>query len=86
MESKYRSYRNDMGIGLGGVMAEVAWLKAGQNEEEKENGVPLDDVIEGLMGRYKTHSNRALRSVDMAIKCGVVYEESGRVYLKSSPR
>jgi hypothetical protein len=72
---------NREGIGIGGVMAEVAWLSASPGEPVAE-----ESLREGLRVRFDASDD----SVDIAIKlaesCGVVRRVGNNVFLKHRPQ
>ena len=63
-------------IGIGAVMAEVAWLGSWPNSPPKEK-----DLIEWLTRRYYISEEDALRAIKMAERCGVI-ERAAVVRLK----
>jgi len=68
------------GIGIGGVMAEVAWLAS--------KGKPVLEhiLVAGLCGRFDVPRDRAKAAIALAESCGVIERTGNQVFLKGRPR
>ena len=66
-----------MSLGIGAVMAEIAWIQSGKDE----NGVTINELERGLMQRYGISFQKAHSSINIAYRCGVAYEENSTIYL-----
>ncbi len=67
------------GIGIGGVMAEIAFL------DSDGQGVLEENLVENLAERHSVCKCVAESSLEMAKLCGVAYEEKSRIYLRHRP-
>ena len=59
-------------IGIGGVMAEVAFLQAGDPNFLDKNAVPEDELILGLRRRFNTSRQAVIAAINLAEQCGVI--------------
>jgi hypothetical protein len=66
----------DVQIGIGGVMAQVAFM---------DSPVDEDKLVKGLMSRFDVDEERATRSVNTAKICGVIRLDGGKVSLVHRP-
>ena len=66
-------------IGIGGVMAEVAWLSQ-DNTPVKEK-----ELLKGLCTRFGVDTKYAMYALDLAETCGVVERNELGVTLKPRP-
>lgn len=66
--------RNE-GIGLGGVMAEVAWLKS------SDKPVTETAVITSLCARYDISADEARKAIRLAEKSGVIERRPNKAVL-----
>lgn len=71
--------RNKEGIGIGGVMAEVAWLGLG-------SPVHRALLVSSLKNRFDITEKDAEAAIDMAELCGVIEIISKMVHLKTRPK
>ncbi len=69
---------NRYGIGVGAVVAHIAWIR--------EDGAKREEVISGLEERFDTCYCSAWNSVVMAKICGVVYEKNDILYIRPRPK
>ena len=67
------------GVGLGGVMSEVAWMAT-------DGPVKLEQLIKKLAKRFDICSCEAEEAINMAKKCGVVKVENNIVILQHRPK
>jgi hypothetical protein len=68
-------------VGIGGVMAEVAWLN-----ETPFAPVQEDVLLKGISDRYGVTLESTRKSVTMAEKCGVIERTNQKICLKARPR
>jgi hypothetical protein len=59
-------------IGIGGVMAEVAFLQAGDPSFLDKNAVPENELILGLCRRFNTSRQAVIAAINLAEQCGVI--------------
>lgn len=67
------------GIAIGGVIAEVAWLRNG------DTPVPENELLIGLCNRFGVEIEHAMHAVELAETCGVIEKSKRGIVLKPRP-
>ncbi len=65
------------GVGIGGVMAEIAWHQSSNGAKGIEEKV----LLEALQDRFDVSSEEAKGAVSLAYLCGVACKRESVVYL-----
>jgi hypothetical protein len=68
----------EKGIGVGGVVTQIAWLAS-----QSGDPVPVADVVSGLQRRFSATAEMANYAIALAERCGAIEQREGKLILVS---